>query len=85
MADSNNSNDSTGSNNSTANRNQSQFEKNLSEKEAAEIIGVSPSTLIRLRKDGEIQCFRIGSGTIKPRICYSFEKHIKPFLAKCEQ
>jgi len=52
----------------------------LSEKEAAEYIGVCRLTLMRLRKNKRLGFFRVGT-----RILYSIEQHIKPFLALDEQ
>ncbi len=52
----------------------------LNEKEAAEFLGVSRITLLRKRGQGEIAFFRIGY-----RVLYSREKHLLPFLEKCEQ
>ncbi|HEX8286974.1 MAG TPA: helix-turn-helix domain-containing protein [Pyrinomonadaceae bacterium] len=52
----------------------------MNEKEAAAFLGVSRITLLRKRKNKEINFFRIGH-----RILYSREKHLLPFLDKCEQ
>ncbi|MDQ3713826.1 MAG: helix-turn-helix domain-containing protein [Acidobacteriota bacterium] len=52
----------------------------LNEKEAAKFLGVSRITLLRKRKLGEVAFFRIGF-----RVLYSKEKHLLPFLEKCEQ
>jgi len=52
----------------------------LNEKEAAKFLGVSRITLLRKRKLGEIASFRIGF-----RVLYSKEKHLLPFLEKCER
>jgi hypothetical protein len=52
----------------------------LSEKEAADYLGVCRLTLLRLRKRKLLGCFRVGT-----RILYGVEEHIKPFLARDEQ
>ena len=52
----------------------------LSEKEAAEYIGVCRLTLMRLRQRQRLGFFRVGT-----RILYSIEEHIRPFLAVDEQ
>ncbi len=52
----------------------------MNEKEAAKFLGVSRITLLRKRKVGEIAFFRIGF-----RVLYSKEKHLLPFLEKCER
>ncbi len=52
----------------------------LSEKQAAEFLGVSFITLFRKRKRREIGCYRVGF-----RVLYSREKHLQPFLDACEQ
>lgn len=52
----------------------------LNEKEAAHFLGISRITLLRKRKDGKISFFRIGF-----RVLYSREKHLLPFLEKCER
>lgn len=54
-------------------------EKLLSEKEAAEFLGISKITLQRKRKVGEIDFYQIGS-----RILYHPD-HLAAYLAKCEQ
>jgi len=59
---------------------QKQSEKPLTTKEAAEYCGVSPVTLWRLRRTGEIGFFRIGN-----RALYSVEKHLIPFLETRER
>lgn len=48
-------------------------------KQGARCIGVSPITLHRIMRRGEIGYFRIGS-----RIVFSREKHLIPFLLKNE-
>ncbi|HEX8396058.1 MAG TPA: helix-turn-helix domain-containing protein [Pyrinomonadaceae bacterium] len=52
----------------------------LSESEAAKYLKISRMTLFRIRERKEISFYRIGS-----RILYSIEKHLQPFLAKCEE
>ncbi len=52
----------------------------MNEKEAAKFLGVSRITLLRKRNLGEIAFFRIGF-----RVLYSKEKHLLPFLEKCER
>jgi excisionase family DNA binding protein len=52
----------------------------LSEREAAEYIGVCRLTLMRLRQRKRLGFFRVGT-----RVLYSIEEHIKPFLALDEQ
>lgn len=52
----------------------------LSETEAAKILGISKMTLLRKRNGGEIKFFRVGF-----RVLYSKEKHLVPFLKKCER
>lgn len=51
----------------------------LSEKEAASFLGISRSTLIRLRNSNQIKCYRIGC-----RIVYDIEEHLTKFLKQCE-
>jgi excisionase family DNA binding protein len=51
----------------------------LSEKQAAERLGISRITLLRARKAGRIGYFKIGS-----RVVYS-ERHLTDFLASVEQ
>ncbi len=55
-------------------------EQLLNEKQAANAMGISRITLLRKRNLGEIGFYRIGF-----RILYSWEKHLVPFLEKCEQ
>lgn len=52
----------------------------MSEIEAAKFLGISRMTLLRRRNAGEIGFFRVGF-----RVLYSKEKHLLPFLEKCEQ
>lgn len=52
----------------------------LSEAAAARFLGVSKMTLLRKRNADEISFFRVGL-----RILYSKEKHLIPFLEKCEK
>lgn len=51
----------------------------LNETAAAKFLGISRMTLLRKRNAGEINYFRVGF-----RVLYSKEKHLAPFLAKCE-
>ncbi|MBK8304718.1 MAG: helix-turn-helix domain-containing protein [Chloracidobacterium sp.] len=55
------------------------IEKRFTEKEAAEIIGISQMTLIRKRNSRAIAFYRIGN-----RILYG-ESHLNAFLKSCEQ
>jgi excisionase family DNA binding protein len=50
-------------------------EQLLSEKQAAEYIGVCRLTLMRLRQRRQLGFFRVGT-----RILYSIDEHIQPFL-----
>ncbi|MGD9560951.1 MAG: recombinase family protein [Pyrinomonadaceae bacterium] len=52
----------------------------MSEAEAAHFLGISKMTLLRRRNAGEIGFYRVGF-----RILYSKEKHLIPFLNKCEK
>lgn len=52
----------------------------LSEAEAAKFLGISKMTLLRKRNAGTISFFRVGF-----RVLYSKEKHLIPFLQKCEK
>lgn len=52
----------------------------LSEAEAAMFLGISKMTVLRKRGTGQIGYFRVGH-----RILYSKEKHLIPFLEKCEK
>lgn len=52
----------------------------LSETEAAKFLGISKMTVLRKRNAGEIGYFRVGF-----RILYSKEKHLIPYLKKCEK
>lgn len=52
----------------------------MSEKEAAAFLGISKMTLMRRRKANKIAYYRVGF-----RILYSKEKHLLPFLEKCEK
>jgi excisionase family DNA binding protein len=52
----------------------------LSEAEAARFLGISKMTLLRKRNAGEIGYFRVGF-----RVLYSREKHLVPFLERCEK
>ncbi|HEV7699715.1 MAG TPA: recombinase family protein, partial [Pyrinomonadaceae bacterium] len=51
----------------------------LSEVEASQFLGISKMTLLRKRNAGLIGFFRVGF-----RVLYSKEKHLLPYLAKCE-
>lgn len=51
----------------------------MKEAEAAHFLGISKMTLLRRRNAGEIGFYRLGF-----RILYSKEKHLIPFLNKCE-
>jgi len=51
-----------------------------SETEAAERLGVSRITLLRMRRDGRIGFYRIGV-----RVLFSEAEHIRPFLDGCNQ
>lgn len=48
-------------------------------KQGAQYLGISPVTLRRILKSGQIGCFKIGS-----RIVFSKEQHLIPFLLKNE-
>lgn len=52
----------------------------LSEAEAAKFLGISKMTLLRKRNAGKIGFFRVGF-----RVLYSKEKHLIPFLQRCER
>ena len=52
----------------------------MNETQAAKFLGISRMTLLRKRNSGEIKFFRVGF-----RILYSKEKHLIPFLEKCER
>lgn len=52
----------------------------LNETESASFLKVSRMTIIRRRKTGELSHYRIGF-----RVLYSLEKHLLPFLEKCER
>jgi excisionase family DNA binding protein len=52
----------------------------LSEKQAAQWLGISRITLLRARKAGRIGAYRIGT-----RVLYSEDKHLRPFLELCER
>lgn len=52
----------------------------VNEAEAAKFLGISKMTLLRRRNAGEIGFYRLGF-----RILYSKEKHLIPFLNKCEK
>lgn len=52
----------------------------LSEKQAAQWLGISRITLLRARKARRIGAYRIGT-----RVLYSEEKHLRPFLEACER
>lgn len=52
----------------------------LSETESAKFLKVSRMTVIRKRKAGDLPHYRIGF-----RVLYSLEKHLLPFLKKCER
>ncbi len=54
-------------------------QKLLSEKQAAEFMGISKMTLLRRRQAKKIKHYRVGF-----RILYSKEKHIIPFLRERE-
>ena len=62
-------------NDETLTDNETKSENLLSEKEAAEFLGVSKMTLLRRRKAKKIKHYRVGF-----RILYSKEKHLVPFL-----
>ena len=51
----------------------------LSETEAAKFLGISKTTILRKRYAGEISYFRVGY-----RVLYSKEKHLVPYLMRCE-
>ena len=52
----------------------------LSEAEAAAFLGISKITVLRKRNVGEIGYFRVGY-----RVLYSKEKHLVPYLERCEK
>lgn len=52
----------------------------LNESQAAKFLGISKMTLLRKRTAGEIEFFRVGF-----RVLYSKEKHLIPFLERCEK
>lgn len=52
----------------------------MSEKQAAQWLGVSRITLLRARMAGRIGAYRIGA-----RVLYSEAKHLCPFLEACER
>jgi hypothetical protein len=52
----------------------------INETEAAKFLGISKMTLLRRRNAGEVSFYRVGF-----RILYSREKHLIPFLNKCEK
>lgn len=52
----------------------------MNELAAAKFLGISRMTLLRKRNAQEIGFFRVGF-----RVLYSKEKHLLPFLKKCEQ
>lgn len=52
----------------------------MNEVEAAKFLGISRMTLLRRRNANEIGFFRVGF-----RILYSKEKHLIPFIKKCER
>jgi excisionase family DNA binding protein len=54
-------------------------ERRYTEKEAADLIGISKVTLSRRRGAGEIGFYRVGI-----RVFYS-ESHLARFLERCEQ
>ena len=51
----------------------------MSEKQAANWLGVSRITLLRARMAGRVGAYRIGA-----RVLYSEEEHLRPFLEACE-
>lgn len=55
-------------------------EVTYSEAEAAVRLGISKPTLLRLRAEGRIGYYRIGS-----RVVYSEAEHIRPFLDSCNR
>jgi excisionase family DNA binding protein len=55
-------------------------EVTYSEAEAAVRLGISKPSLLRLRRDGRIGYYRIGS-----RVVYSEAEHIRPFLDSCNR
>jgi len=52
----------------------------LAEKEAAVFLGISKSSIMRRRYAGEIPHYRIGL-----RILYDVERHLIPYLERCER
>ena len=52
----------------------------MSEKQAAQWLGVSRITLLRARMAGRVGAYRIGA-----RVLYSEEKHLRPFLEASER
>ena len=52
----------------------------MNETQAAKFLGISRMTLLRKRNSSEIKFFRVGF-----RVLYSKEKHLVPFLERCEQ
>ena len=52
----------------------------MNETEAARFLGISRMTLLRKRNAGEIKFFRVGH-----RVLYSKEKHLVPYLERCEK
>lgn len=60
--------------------NQTLNEPLMNEIAAAAFLGVSRMTLLRKRKTGEIGFYRVGF-----RVLYSKEKHLLPFLNRCEK
>lgn len=55
-------------------------EVTYSEADAAVRLGISKPSLLRLRRDGRIGYYRIGS-----RVVYSEAEHIRPFLDSCNR
>ncbi len=58
----------------------SKAESLMSEKEAANFLGVSKMTILRRRKANKIKHYRVGF-----RVLYSREKHLIPFLEQREK
>lgn len=59
--------------------NPSELERNMTEKEAEELLNLSRQTLYRKRMSGELHYYQCGK-----KVLYS-PKHIKDFLLKCEE
>jgi hypothetical protein len=63
----------------TQKSNLSELDRNITEKEAQELLNLSRQTLYRKRLSGELHYFQCGK-----KVLYS-PKHIKDFLASCEE